>query len=93
MQAKVGKKKYVCKVTVKNKKRANSSSQKRRPTQTILLQKKGQYKLSGYIKTKDGNIIKGPFRFSVEDKSHCLYDVSVDVKTGKYTTYVYPGDL
>ena len=91
VQAKVGKKKYVCKVTVKNKKRANSSSQKTQTNTNNTSAKKGQYKLSGYIKTKDGNIIKGPFRFSVEDKSHCLYDVSVDVKTGKYTTYVYPG--
>ena len=91
VQAKVGKKKYVCKVTVKNKKRANSSSQKTQTNTSNTSAKKGQYKLSGYIKTKDGNIIKGPFRFSVEDKSHGLYDVSVDVKTGKYTTYVYPG--
>ena len=40
VQAKVGKKKYVCKVTVKVKKRANSSAKKRRPIQAILLHKK-----------------------------------------------------
>ena len=93
VQAKIGKKKYVCKVTVKNPKKKTSSSAKATQNNTNNTSaQKGQYKLSGYIKTKNGNIIKGPFRFSVRsNNSDLLYSASVDVKTGKYTVYVYPG--
>ena len=93
VQAKVGKKKYVCKVTVKVKKRANSSAKKTQTNTSNTSAQKGQYKLSGYIKTKNGNIVKGPFRFSVrkKDSPGFLYNASVDAKTGKYTAYLYPG--
>ena len=95
VQAKVGKKKYVCKVTVKSKKGTNSSLSKTQNNTSNVSAQKGKYKLSGYIKTKNGNIIKGPFQFSIRRKVNSIflyeYNAIVDVKTGKYTVYVDPG--
>ena len=93
IQAKVGKKKYVCKVTVKAapKKKTNNKTGENKTQDT-----EKEYTISGYVYSKSGELVKSSlltitYGQGSYEQGYTSYSAKVDAKTGKYSIRVKPG--
>lgn len=87
VQAKIGKKKYVCKVTVKASPKKDDKSTEN---------KKKEYTISGYVYSKSGTLVKSSlltikYGQGSYEKGYSSWSGKVDAKTGKYSVRVKPG--